>query len=148
MNQDATPSRAAMRDLIAPPPIPFWPATPAWYVLGAVILMALLWFAWRLRKTWRRDAYRRAALRELEAAQAPVEIAALLKRTALAAWPRVRVASLTGAEWASWLRASAPRARLTEAVSRLLAELAYLPTTPPGAKDAARDWIRRHDARS
>jgi hypothetical protein len=144
----AAPSREAMHGMILPPPIPLWPATPAWYVLGALILLGLIWLAWRGWKAWRRNAYRREALRELETAQAPAEIAILLKRTALAAWPRARVASLTGAEWASWLRASAPRARLTEATARLLAELAYLPAAPAGAKDAARAWIRRHDLRA
>ena len=144
----AAPSRETMHGMILPPPIPLWPATPAWYVLGALILLALLWMAWHGWKAWRHNAYRRAALRELDAAQAPAEIAILLKRTALAAWPRARVASLTGAEWAAWLRASAPRARLTKAMAQLLAELAYLPATPAGAKDAARSWISRHDLRA
>lgn len=137
-----------MHGLIAPPPIPLWPATPAWYVLGAVILLALGWLCWRGWKAWRRDAYRRAALRALETVQQPAEIAAILKRTALAAWPRERVASLTGAEWAAWLRASAPRAKLTETMARLLADLAYQPAVPPGTLEAARSWIRRHDLRA
>nr|WP_314071642.1 DUF4381 domain-containing protein [uncultured Roseococcus sp.] len=134
--------------MILPSPISLWAATPAWYVLGALILLVLLGLSWLGWRAWRRRAYRREALRELEAAQAPAEIAIVLKRTALAAWPRASVASLTGAEWASWLRASAPRARLTEAMAQRLAELAYLPVMPPGAKDAARNWIRRHDLRA
>lgn len=142
------PSRAAMHGLIEPPPISLWPATPAWYVLGAVILLILLWLCWRGWKAWQRNAYRREALRALDTTGSPAEIAVLLKRTALAAWPRERVASLTGREWAAWLQHTAPRARLTEAAARRLADLAYLPTLPDGAKNAARSWIQRHDVRA
>lgn len=142
------PSRAAMQGLLLPPPVPLWPATPAWYVLGVLMLLVLLWLAWRAWWVWRRDAYRRAALRALDRACAPLEIAVILKRTALGAWPRGRVASLTGAAWADWLRASAPRAGLSESMARLLAELAYLPAIPSGARQAARSWIRWHDPRA
>jgi hypothetical protein len=144
----AAPSRMAMHDLLLPPPVPLWPATPAWYLLGAVLLLALLWVAWRGWRAWRGNAYRRAALRVLKTAQDPAEVAAILKRTALAAWPRARVASLAGAEWAAFLRRSAPRARLTEATASALAQLAYAPTPDGELREAARRWIRLHDPRA
>jgi hypothetical protein len=141
------PSRAAMHDLILPPPVPFWPATPAWYALRAVLLLLALWLLARVWRHWRRDAYRRAALRALDAATQPAEIAAILKRTALAAWPRARVAALAGPDWAAFLRRSAPRARLDVATAAMLAGLAYAPQ-PPLARDAARRWVRFHDPRA
>ena len=49
-----------------------------------------------------RNAYRRAALQELATADAGA-ISAILKRTALAAFPREQVASLSGAEWLAFL---------------------------------------------
>jgi hypothetical protein len=66
----------------------------------------------------RRNAYRREALRILETIQADMatperrsdgvrKISALLKRTALAAWPRQSVAAITQDRWTSFLRASA-----------------------------------------
>lgn len=137
-----------MHDLALPPPVSLWPATPAWYALGVLVLLGLLWLAWRGWRAWRRNAYRREALAALETAQAPVEIAVILKRTALAAWPRAQVAALAGAEWAALLRSSAPRARLTDAMARLMADLSYQSTMPAGVRDAARRWIRLHDVRA
>ena len=143
----AAPSRSAMHDLIGPPPVSFWPATPAWYALFAVLLALLLWLAWRGWRAWRRNAYRREALRLLDATTQPAEIAAILKRTALAAWPRAQVASLSGADWAAFLQRSAPRAQLNAADAGMLAALAYAPGAPD-ARDLARRWIRGHDARA
>lgn len=145
MNPAAAPTREAMQGLILPPPVAFWPATPAWYVLFAILAAMALWLGWRVWRRWQADAYRREALRELQSAQ-PAEIAALLKRTALAAWPRATVASLSGNDWAGFLRRTAPRARLDEASAARLAALAYVPAGPE-ARDAAAHWIRFHDAR-
>ncbi|MXP63567.1 DUF4381 domain-containing protein [Roseomonas sp. M0104] len=147
MNPDAMPSRAAMHGLIEPPPVAFWPATPAWLVLLLLVLALLGWLALRAWRAWRRDAYRRDALRALAGA-GPAEIAALLKRTALAAWPRERVAALSGADWAAFLRRSAPRAALGAAMAERLAGLAYAPAAPPEVRAAAAQWIRRHDPRA
>jgi len=142
------PSREGMHDLLLPPPVSLWPATPAWAVLGALLLALLLWLAWRGWRAWRHNAYRREALHALQAAQAPAEIAAILKRTALAAWPRAAVAALSGADWAAFLGRTAPRAHLTEDAARSLSDLAYAPAMPEGTKEAARLWIRRHDPRA
>lgn len=141
----AAPSREAMHGLIVPPPVSFWPATPAWYVVFAAVAALLAWFGWRAWRRWRADAYRREALRELAGA-GPAEIAAILKRAALAAWPRAQVAALAGAEWAAFLRRTAPRARLDAAAADRLAVLAYAPAGPEARGDAER-WIRFHDAR-
>jgi Ca-activated chloride channel family protein len=144
----AAPSRMVMHGLLLPPPVSLWPATPACYLLGAVLLLALLRLGWRGWRAWCRNAYRRAALRSLQAADDATEMAAILKPTALAAWPRARVASLAGEEWAAFLRRSAPRARLTEATASALAQLAYAPGPDPALREAARRWIRLHDPRA
>ena len=67
----AAPSREAMHGLIVPPAIAFWPATPSWYVLFAVLALLLLWAAGAPGERWRADAYRREALRALAEAQRP-----------------------------------------------------------------------------
>lgn len=141
----ALPSRQGMHDLIVPPPIPFQPETPAWFVLFAILALLAAWAGWRAWRRWRRNTYRREALRELTDAS-PAGIAAILKRAAIAAWPRAQVASLAGAEWAAFLRRTAPRAGLDETTARGLSELAYGPAFPQ-AREAAARWIRRHDAR-
>lgn len=139
------PSREGMHDLLLTPPVSLWPATPAWRMLGALLLALLLWLAWR---GWRRDACRREALHALDTAHSPAAVAALLKRTALAAWPRAEVAALSGAGWAGFLRRTAPRARLTESAARNLSVLATAPALAEGVKAAARPWVRHHDPRA
>lgn len=145
MNPAAAPSREAMHGLILPPPVTFWPSTPAWYVLFAVLALLLLWLGWRRWRRWQADAYRREALAALREAQG-AEIAAILKRTALAAWPRAAVASLSGADWAAFLRRTAPRAQLDTVAAEGLARLAYAPA-PSDARREAERWVRFHDAR-
>jgi hypothetical protein len=147
MNPAAAPTREAMQGLILPPPVSFWPATPAWFVLFAILAALLLWNAWRGWRRWRANAYRREALRAVQAAQQPEEIAAILKRTALAAWPRAEVAALSGPKWATFLQCTAPGARLDVAAAQRLASLAYAPMSLDMRDDAAR-WIRFHDARA
>lgn len=146
--ESVAPSRAAMHDLILPPPVSFWPATPAWYLLGCTVLLLALLLVWRSWRAWCHDAYRRAALRALQTAQQPADIAAILKRTALAGWPRRQVAALSGAEWAGFLRRTAPSAQISEAVSIRMAELAYAPLSSPDVRVAAERWIRHHDVRA
>ena len=146
MNPAAAPTREAMHGLILPPPVPFWPATPAWYVVFALLALLGLWLGWRGWRRWRANAYRRAALRALGSAADGAEIATILKRTALAAWPREAVASLSGQDWAAFLRRTAPRAHLDVASATALASLAYAPAAPPMRAPAER-WIRFHDAR-
>jgi hypothetical protein len=150
MNPDLPPqpSRMGMHDLLLPSPVSLWPATPAWAVLGALLLALLLWLVWRGWHAWHQGAYRREALRALDAAQTPEEIAALLKRTALAAWPRAEVAALSGDDWAGFLRRTAPRAHLTEDAARSLSAIACAPAMAEGARAAAWLWVRHHDLRA
>jgi hypothetical protein len=149
-NLPLMPSLQGMHDILLPPPVPFWPATPAWAVLGVVALAAALWLAGRSLRHWRRNAYRRQARRTLEGAAGRGDLAALpslVKRAALAAFPRQQVADLSGADWAAWLRRTAPRAGLTAEESLALAQFSYL--RPAGAAPlalaAARKWLAQHD---
>jgi hypothetical protein len=94
-----------LSDIALPAAVPWWPPAPGWYVLLALLAMVCAWLAVRAGKRWRADAYRRAALRELAAAQSAVAIAELLRRTALARVPRAVIAELHGAQWLDWLEA-------------------------------------------
>ncbi|MDR3101128.1 MAG: DUF4381 domain-containing protein [Paraburkholderia sp.] len=104
-----------LRELALPAPVPYWPQTAGWAIVLALLVAAALvlgWFAWRRHLKQR---YRRLALAELtgiaarmsDAAQratALADIASLLKRTALAALPRERVAALSGDAWLAFLQ--------------------------------------------
>jgi hypothetical protein len=145
---------------LAPVPEPqavsLWPQTEAWFwvALVGLVLAAGLLRSVLLRR--RANAYRRAALEEIRlAAESPVALAEILRRTALAAYPRADVAGLFGEEWlafldrtgrsGSGLSASAFR----EGPGRAFAVAPYEGETPErhDAKELSRlaaSWVRRH----
>ena len=87
-----------------PAPISMAPQTIGWLWLGLALLIFCALLVWRFARHWRRNAYRRAALAEL-ARSAPdaSSLALLVRRTALAAYPRSAVASLYGDRWLRFL---------------------------------------------
>ena len=140
-----------LADIVVPPPVPWWPPAPGWWILATGCLAALAMSAAVALGRYQRNAYRRAALAELAAVNvdgpaAAAAISAVLKRVALVAYPRSEVASLTGAAWLAFLdRAGAT----TDFTSGLAASLTK--ATKGGAIQssaavlaAARRWVRRH----
>ncbi len=79
----------------------------------------------------------------------PAQFSALIKRTALAAWPREQVASLSGDDWLNFLNQTAKTESFQTAPGNRIEELA-LRTSDTSAEDeqALRaiiaNWIRRH----
>lgn len=156
MNEDGAPAPTTLIDLLdrlveppEPAPVPMTPQTWGWTVLAAALALALAWIAWRAWRRWRADAYRRAALAELAAAgDDPATIAGILRRTALAAWPRERVASLTGRDWLAFLDATGGGGSFGEGPGALLAEAPYRADAAPrpGLGAIAAHWVRRHRA--
>lgn len=135
-----------LEEVPPPPPVSLLPQTPSWLILGLLILAGALYVVYRLRARYRAEAYRQAALAELDrAATEPAHIAAVLRRTALAAFPRDQVAGLYGDDWLRFLDQSFPGSGFVDGPGRDLTQAAYrdTPTSEPlGA--LARDWIRRH----
>ncbi|MBY3169908.1 MULTISPECIES: DUF4381 domain-containing protein [Rhizobium] len=159
-------AEAALRSLhglAMPEPVSWMPQTWGWAVLvGAMLVMlALAGLRWLLH--YRADAYRREALALLvvieERLRRPetrhegvLELGEILKRTALAAWPRREVASLSGDGWVRFLDAY-DEDGAGRALERLLDDFEYhgaeivadLPSNVCGdLVAAARDWIERH----
>jgi hypothetical protein len=130
-----------LQDIMTPPPVPWWPPAPGWYVLGVVIfiLVALGLAIWLHR--YRANAYRREALRELDVLEEKQQwrkLSVLLKRVALTAFPRTEVASLTGDSWIAWLNQHGGGTEVSTEVARILTQNVYHPT--PETTHAERDW--------
>jgi len=153
-----TGSLEALHDIVVPPSVSIWPATTGWYWmigLSAVIVGASsIWAVAR----WQHNAYRRAALDELERleAQAGVSgdtirlIAELIKRVAMMSCSRAQIASLSGAEWLTFLDTTIGTSDFTQGPGRQLLDV-YTPTPQPVAApliDLMRHWIIHHQAPS
>jgi|ERR1700733_3803401 Domain of unknown function (DUF4381) len=137
-----------LHDFYQPPPPAWTPQTVGWYILFAIAGLVVIWTAVPLVRGWFANRYRRAALQEL-ALLPPSEFSALLKRTALAAWPRERVASLSGAEWLKFLNEAAGDETFHSPPADRIEEMALQSVTlsnedEHALRGAVATWIRRH----
>lgn len=147
-----------LRDVHAPGFPSLWPPAPGWWVL-ALMALALLWLG--TRWIWRRlrlRRYRRSVLalfdglahNELavtDPSRFAAEISALLRRVALARFPRRQVAALEGAAWLDFLDRTGGGGRFSDGPGQVLAEGPYRPRLEldPGSVLAlAKDWVRRN----
>ncbi len=155
MNADPA-SLANLRDIATPPLPSFWPPAAGVAILAASALAFLALYVAHLARRTRLNAYRRAAVAEIDRicgsppvdAEAVAAISAVLKRAALVAYPRAAVASLTGARWASFLEASNPRAgggELKQFLGRVGdGALRLQPGDLSRLAEQAKAWARKH----
>ena len=135
------------------PPPPAWtPQTVGWYCLFAIVTVAMLWMVVRAIRLWRANRYRREALRELATLDVK-DLSALLKRTALSAWPRETVASLSGTSWLNFLDNAIKERSFQDSPGNRIEELAFNPVNLSTRDEStlrklAGDWIRRHRVRA
>ena len=121
-----------LRDIVVPDPVPWWPPAPGLALLMVLVLGVVVLVAWRSYRRYQRNAYRRAGLALLPVANSAYDVSVVLKRVALAAFPREEVASLHGEEWISFLNDTCPGQAFTAD-----ADLDHL-------KARAQTWIRHH----
>jgi len=136
-----------LHDIVLPPAVSWWPPAPGWYVVGGILVILILVLAHRAWKHWHANAYRRAALRELDSVNDPARIAEVLRRTALAAAPRPVIAGKTGAAWLDWLTARCPEAMPDTVREQLTVGIYRRPAADcdlAALRDYAARWIRHH----
>lgn len=129
-----------------PSPVSLVPQTWGW----AVVLLLLLGLAVWLGRRWvvRRhaNAYRRVAARAVAEATTAADIAVVLRRAALAAYPRTDVAGLTGQDWLAFLESSGGLPIPPVTGAELLAA-PYRPDRLPPSPELrlwAEAWVRGH----
>jgi Domain of unknown function (DUF4381) len=150
-----------LRNIVLPPAVPWLPPAAGWRLLAAAVGAAALVALFRAFQRWRSNAYRREALRALDGVEARLrageppagaaaEISTLLKRAALAAFPREGVADLTGDRWTDFLDRTGRTQDFSQGGAKDLWLLACGASVRPpdmsGVTDAARRWLRRHRA--
>ena len=151
---------AGLVDIPLLQPVSLWPQTWPLRIAIAVLLATAIVGLWRFIHQWRVNRYRREALAELSRIErtfdpdkAPAEfvsrVSMLVRRTALAAFPRETIAPLAGSAWLAFLDRTSDGLQFSQGPGRLLASAPYQSTAPSGADlrplaDLARRWIRGH----
>ena len=123
-------------EIILPEAISWWPSAPGWNVLAVIVFAWLMLRAIRWAKRWWSNRYRRQALQQLEQLQQQPgkqlqDVVSVLpyyiKVTALQAYPRQDVASLSGNDWLAFLDAQYSGPSFSEGLGKKLLDVAYLP---------------------
>jgi hypothetical protein len=151
---------ANLHDIVLAPSVPWWPPAPGWYVLAFVMAAFVIVLVWRARRRWLARRYRMQALTELRAirldslepAAAAASMMTLLKRTALAAYPRQQVAALSGGDWWSFLDQGVGGEEFRERLGPVTSALVYSDARSIDATAAdmerlavaAERWIKSH----
>ncbi len=155
MSEDlSTLTLVELLDLLEPIPEPvaisLWPQTGAWVWLGLALFGAITVLLYRWLQARRANVYRRLALREIaDAGDDPVALAEILRRAALAAFPRDKVAGLNGEAWLAFLDESYEGKGFREGPGHVVASAPYIPSKPiptPGLAPLVADWVRSHSS--
>ncbi|MEM6363732.1 MAG: DUF4381 domain-containing protein [Planctomycetota bacterium] len=142
-----------LRDIVEPPPASWWPPADGWFYVSFLILVwSILWLV-RGYQRWRRNAYRREAIAELNDLTEGdlVGLSRLLKRVALVGYPRRRVASLVGTDWTEFLSRTCPTANFDQGDAVKIGTAGYVPEHQCCGPDSWQQvrrvsalWIRCH----
>lgn len=129
-----------------PAPVSLWPQTAGWIWLGIIVATAAIFLVRRWMAIHRANAYRRAALQEITGlGDDPAALAAVLRRTALAAYPRAMAAGLHGDAWLGFLDQTYGGTDFRNGPGRAVAIAPYGPTqAAPGLAALAARWVRAH----
>lgn len=149
-----TPAGPQLRDIHLPPPAHWWPLAPGWWLLVAIVLLALAWLAWRQHRRRLPRRRWRDACRELDALQVAhavdhdnaafaAGISQLLRRAVRLRDPAS--AGLQGPAWHAAVRDLSGTKALADALP-ILEEAMYRPTAtldPLEVVKAARQGLRQ-----
>ena len=130
-----------------PAAVSMFPQTAGWIWLGLALLVLAALMVWRVWAWRHATAYRRAALSALaQAGHDPAAIADVLRRTALAGYPRAQVAGLYGEDWLAFLDRTAPSgAFVSSEAGKSLAAAPYRTQAESADLAAmAEAWIKTH----
>ncbi|WP_298848080.1 DUF4381 domain-containing protein [uncultured Ruegeria sp.] len=129
-----------------PAPVSMIPQTWGWIVLVAILLVFVVFAGVMIVRRRRANAYRQYALVELATPDIPsAKVAEILRRTALAAYPRDQVAGMHGDEWLNFLALTSNNIEFKSKRGQTLIEAPYKDLPPNLALiQLARHWIKSH----
>ena len=153
---------AGLVDIPLPHGVSLWPQTWESRVVIAALLVAAAVALWQFVHHRRANRYRREALAELDrithtpaanlsSSELAMQLSLLVRRTALAAFPREQVAPLAGSAWLAFLDRTGSETEFSNGVGRWLVRAPYSRMQPDDGQrslliDLTRRWIRGHHA--
>jgi hypothetical protein len=152
-----SPPSLDLRGIHAPPPPELWPPAPGWWLVAVVLGAALVALGLRGYRRYRLRRQRQQVLAALDGlarsyragdAQGFVtDVSTLLRRVALARFPRKQVASLLGTDWLGFLDATGGGGAFTAGPGQVLATGPYAVQVEVDAEALialARAWITKN----
>lgn len=146
MNGDAVVH--LLEPLREPPPVPFWPPAPGWWILGILFLALLIVSTRWIWRQYQRGAPIRQAKRELQDlrnlelddALFCERLAVLQRRVVASRSTQTSALAATGSQWAEILNALAPA---IAPFNERLVTLHYAPAVSQADKAAAAEATQR-----
>ena len=147
--------------LIEPAPVRFSYGAPGWYVLGALILLVLLFLSWILIRYYKRNLYRKSALQFLNTKSQKMiqenkfdglvyESNMLIKQIAMRFDDRANIAGRRNKDWIVYVNSKSIPNLFDNEDQKLLAEKIYSTNERISIDEAVRfvektkKWIRIH----
>lgn len=152
----STDALAQLHDIHMPQAITCWPLAFGWYLIAMALLaisiaLSISIYRWYSKSRPKRQAlrlladYQKDYLQDANSQLCCVRISELLRRVALAYYPRTQVAHLHGQIWINFLNTTAPGIQFN-AVRELILELPYQPRQRRDLTllfKTTRAWIKR-----
>ena len=149
---------AGLRPNALPDPVGLWPPAPGWWLVGVLILIALVYAGLWLYRLWRKNRYRKQALKEAEKLfnnylqhqderRFAHDCNRLLKKVALHAYPKQDIASLSGQNWLEFLATTGNNNVFLDDSGEALGDQRFNPDWTPNVsalKNLTLNWIRKH----
>ncbi len=147
-----------LRDIHLPQPISNWPPAPGWFILALIILALFGFIAYLIIARYKKTRARRQALMHLNnlqlaytnkrhAKRAINDLSKLIRRVALASFPRQNVAGLYGQKWLAFLDETGETTAFSDGVGKLLISAPYMKNIPKESDQLfslAKNWIERN----
>lgn len=128
-----SPNQLPLRDIHIPEAIGLWPPAIGWWIL-AVLIPLTLYLSYKLFKHLTRKTALKAVKKhikaleintELDDKQKLIELSSLMRRTAVAIFPKEDAASLTRDEWLDFLDNKQSNTSFNTEIGQLLIDAAY-----------------------
>jgi len=148
---------AELRDIHLPDPVGWWPPAPGWWLVAALLFLAVAGLIiWRIVRH-RRLAYKREALAQWQTIHADylnhkdpsrllADLSVLLKRTCITRYGREQTAGLTGEQWLAFLDQTGNSTEFSSGAGRALVSQRFVPTPQidgPALLNVTLAWLKK-----